>query len=515
MKISQIIPLTEQVLSNLSTQSAARDLIAELHSKYPSDSPEPGSIDIPVYGGLAHVTLTYHTSRTVHIEKIVPQPRESIIVLGALEMLQQAAAQAGVELSASITNTGASLRPTLERGFREAGFKSAEATDYIWRPEAKQTLSESATGVLFHYAPALNAAETLEQGHFQLSNAIGKESEEEYIHTTGELERIKKTVARLLASKISGLTGNAYARMRDNLILGTPEEKREMRYNLRLRGFSDQEIDKITQLLQHKPRSFLPFYLSTTRSRTGGYHKHPTQNAVLFTLDGDYLNRHNYVTKPIDYHGGWWRLNPYERGREAEDRIFSRHSKLPLVPVVKSVDVYLMWDKPDRIQDDENRMRHRSDELRRIINAADDLGIPVYFYRSYLGWIRRSRRDRVDVEEVKKTLLPPPEPSTYESGMYARHISAWLELLKKNASSELSKDADEILYKYILYYHGDPPDIQLRGDLHSAKPGSKEYPLAAELVEYMVKHKIKSTAELSRILKKKWEAIRKREHESQ
>ena len=302
---------------------------------------------------------------------------------------------------------------------------------------AHEFITEAATRVLFHYTSANSAATILEQGHFNLRNAIGNNAEESYM----------------------------------------PPGR--------------------------------PYFLSATRSRTGDYHRNPTKNAVLFTLDGDYINS-KYLVKPIDYYERSWLFNPTERSRESEDRIYSKNSSIPVVPMVTNIDVYLGLD---RDKDDDRRERFRSDELRRIIESAKNLNIPISYYKTKKGWLIKSPTDRVDQRTVINNLLSSPEEPRYEGGMYAQHIIGWLELIEKNSTAELSKEADKIRYNYIQYGHsGD--DVQLRNDLHNAKPGTKEYAYAVKLIDFMVKNRIRSTKQLLEYLKNKWTNITKSEREN-
>jgi hypothetical protein len=263
--------------------------------------------------------------------------------------------------------------------------------------------------------------------------------------------------------------------------------------------------------LSNKPKNFLPYFFATTRSRGGHYHRYPTVNSVLFTLDGNWLNQ-RYTVKPIDYYDSSWVKygNPRETWRESEDRVYSKSSSIPVLPMVKHIDVYLGWDGEQR---DENYLRNRSDELRRIMTAAYNLGIPITYYRTARGWMSRAPGDRVDQQTVIDRLSPPPEGERYVSkGDYAKHMKAWIELIEKSSTAELSKEAQDVRYNYLLY-SWDRGDDMLRNDLHNARPGTNEYPYAVKIVNAMVKNRIKSTKDLHSILKAKWEKIINRERE--
>ena len=56
---------------------------------------------------------------------------------------------------------------------------------------------------------------------------------------------------------------------------------------------------------QYSPKGYR-YFLSTTRTKTGGYHNSIGSDAVLFVLDGNWFNQH-YISKPIDY---WLNRDP-------------------------------------------------------------------------------------------------------------------------------------------------------------------------------------------------------------
>jgi hypothetical protein len=67
---------------------------------------------------------------------------------------------------------------------------------------------------------------------------------------------------------------------------------------------------------KHAPDGY-PYYLSTTRSKTGAYHSGGDYK-VVFVLDGNFYNQH-HKSNPVSYWGG-----RAKHRDEAEDRIFSK-----------------------------------------------------------------------------------------------------------------------------------------------------------------------------------------------
>jgi hypothetical protein len=369
-----------------------------------------------------------------------------------------------------------------------------------------EIITEAATSVLYHYANSAAAAKMLEQSYFNLKNAVGNSAEEMYIPTVGAYQETKKKIARKIAQKWTGLTDSAYMDMLDNLISGTDDQRSQVKYGLKLRGFTPEEIEKIIRTLSTKPQTFLPYFLSATRSRVGDFHSRPTKNAVLFTLNGDWLNQH-YLVKPIDYWTRGWNFPGSQRGRESEDRVYSKSSKLPMIPVVKSIDMYLGYDLSPSDND-----QYRDSEARRIITAADHLGIPVNFYQTRESWMTRNPRYKLTLDQVLKRFTAEPEPREPREGYRSDELAGWIELTDKYSTAELSKNARDVRYNYVLHYgYGTE---RLRNDLHNARPGQSDYPDAVKLVDYMVKTRIKSTKELVDFLKQKWGKIVKREQDA-
>ena len=81
------------------------------------------------------------------------------------------------------------------------------------------------------------------------------------------------------------------------------------------------------------------YYLSTTRSRYGEFHRHDIDTSVaLLELDGEVLTN-NSKGKAVDFYG-----SPKGRGKEEisemEDRIFSRTQYIPAIGAIKNVSLY-------------------------------------------------------------------------------------------------------------------------------------------------------------------------------
>jgi hypothetical protein len=79
------------------------------------------------------------------------------------------------------------------------------------------------------------------------------------------------------------------------------------------------------------------FFLSTTRSRQGHYHRDNSSNSALLQLDGRKLAA-NFKGGAVDYWGPEYRKRDPSRN-EMEDRIFSNKATLPILRYLLSIDL--------------------------------------------------------------------------------------------------------------------------------------------------------------------------------
>lgn len=255
-----------------------------------------------------------------------------------------------------------------------------------------------------------------------------------------------------------------------------------------------------------------PYFLSTTRSKTGDYHaRYPSIGSTVFALDGRWLGQ-RYAVRPIDYWGSAWVHNKSGRTRESEDRVYSRTNTIPLTPVT-AIHVYIQHQTPERIErslDPEARTRdfarsdgYRWDEIRDMSQLAEQRGIPVYIYYNLRDWkVQNTARAEhpEDVIELQHGLQREPYNYTPD-----RTFGPLLELITTDPSDEskLSTAAARLLYNIRWYsdtYKG------LESDMHnSRKASSSNYRDAVTVVSYMSRNKLKTIRELTDAIKTKWE----------
>lgn len=236
------------------------------------------------------------------------------------------------------------------------------------------------------------------------------------------------------------------------------------------------------------------YFLSTTRTRRGGYHETIGQDAVLFVLDGNWFND-RYKSKPVDY---WSDRDPIKHGMrqaEAEDRVFSKEPTIPIGGVT-AIHVYIQPDADPQIKA----------IVRKLLIDAKTAGVKAYFYTDKDAWRNFDTRKQGDVSILKGQERTGGYVSTHKGWLLP-----WIELLKAKDEANLSKKAKGYLYS--LKY---PSDYELKNmaqglgtDLSNArKPNSgpdREH--AISIINFMAKNGLKSLPEFVKALSKKWQDI--------
>ncbi len=238
-----------------------------------------------------------------------------------------------------------------------------------------------------------------------------------------------------------------------------------------------------------------PYFLSTTRTKTGGYHQGTLYRGVMFVLDGNWFNQH-YKSGPIDY---WGNRGTGMRASEAEDRIFSAEPTIP-IGGVSAVHVFVAGNQPD----DDNLRANRA-VARQILIAAKTRGIPAYFYDDQAAWLRQDTKRTGDVSQLKGQ-----KPAGYYRGMRRRsYMENWLELMGATAQNQLSKDADHTRYNLNYDYDRDQAAKSLEVDMANArKPDSgPERDAAVKIIRYMNQHRLNNIRQFVDHIAAKWKNI--------
>lgn len=186
-----------------------------------------------------------------------------------------------------------------------------------------------------------------------------------------------------------------------------------------------------------------PYFLSTTRTKLGGYHKHIGNIAVMFELNGDYYNRH-YPSKSVDY---WLNRNPsqsYHKPHEAEDRIFSKEPSIPANGIM-AVYVYV---SPDTSDEAKANARH-------LLIASKKRGLKTYFYTDVDSWKMLDKRPE---KQGDISMLTGKERTSRYNSTHKGYLLPWIELIRNTEKSKLSKKANDLRYGLVYdryTYHND------------------------------------------------------------
>jgi hypothetical protein len=233
-----------------------------------------------------------------------------------------------------------------------------------------------------------------------------------------------------------------------------------------------------------------PYFLSATRTRTGGYHDYVGSSGVLFVLDGAWYNS-RYPGSAVDYWQNRSPLKMHHRRHEAEDRIFSKSPKIPLGGV-ESVHVLV---KPDA------EPTHRA-WARRLLISAKQRGIPAYLYSNEAAWRRLDTRHTESV----RSLAGPDQSGRAWSRGHRGYLMPWMELIFGRNQSALSKRADGIRYNLAYDYNRSDAMRSLGVDLGNArKPNSgpdREH--AVKIINFMRQHRLRSLKDLVDYINQKW-----------
>jgi hypothetical protein len=239
---------------------------------------------------------------------------------------------------------------------------------------------------------------------------------------------------------------------------------------------------------QYAPKGY-PYFLSTTRTRHGGYHDIIGQQATLFVLDGNWFNRH-YISRPIDY---WENRDPtksHHRAHEAEDRVFSKEPTIPISGVT-AVHIYCEPDADPEVKA----------WTRQALISAKRNGIEAYFYTDKNAWKNFNTKKQGDINILKGQERTGGYISTHKG-----YLMPWIELLQAKDKSQLSKRADNIRYNLGYTYDREEAARGLSTDLSNArKPNSgADRANAVKLIKFMQQNGLATVKDLVDALANKW-----------
>lgn len=241
---------------------------------------------------------------------------------------------------------------------------------------------------------------------------------------------------------------------------------------------------------QYAPKGH-PYFLSTTRTRRGGYHSMIGQQATLFVLDGNWFNNH-YISKPIDY---WENRNPslsHYREHEAEDRVFSKE---PMISIegVSAVHMYCELEADPEVKA----------WTRQALIVAKRRNIPAYFYTDKEAWRNFDIRKQGDV-----SVLSGQEKTGGYLSRHRGYLIPWMELLQAKDSSQLSKRADQLRYNLQYSYYKDDAIRSLDSDLSNARKPSAgaDRNNAIRIIKFMQQNNLTTIKDFVEALANKWKS---------
>lgn len=241
---------------------------------------------------------------------------------------------------------------------------------------------------------------------------------------------------------------------------------------------------------QYAPKGQFYFF-STTRTRHGGYHDFVGDDAVLFVLDGNWFNRH-YQSKSVDYWLNRDPSQPHHRQHEAEDRVFSKDPTIPIGGIT-AIHVYV---SPSAEEQTKARARQ-------VLIAAKKQSIPVHLYNDIKAWKNFDTRQKGNISALKGKDMA----KGYATGRRG-YLLPWIELIRANNQSQLSKTADKIRYNLMYTYDRSNAALGLTTDLSNArKPSSgPDRQNAIKIINYMKQNNLKTINDLVNFIANKWQS---------
>lgn len=247
------------------------------------------------------------------------------------------------------------------------------------------------------------------------------------------------------------------------------------------------------------------FFLSTTRSRTGDYHRITANIAVVFVLDGRAIGQ-RYKVVPVDYWDQSWlsthipgsSLKGY-RTRESEDRILSTD---PTMSLKYAREIHILIK-------DLGRTELARAQIRQLLDLANQRNLPHWVYFNEQAW---------RLQDKRRALLPQHEEEYFRGEVPARkdytntqwepknYLYPWSQLLSLNPDQrdELRPAAKDLL-RQMEWGPRPDGDLGLNQDLFNArKPYDTGRTDAVKILQFMRKNRL-DTPGLVQYLAKKWE----------
>ena len=258
-----------------------------------------------------------------------------------------------------------------------------------------------------------------------------------------------------------------------------------------------------------------PYFLSTTRTRQGGYHSMIGHTAVMFVLDGSWFNS-RYPSRAVDYWNN--RAKPDNRRHEAEDRVFSKNSNIPIDGVI-AVHVYAdtvpnekyLGKMTSNIKSEVTD--YQKSIVRKILLLAKKNDIPAYFYTDKEAWRQFDKRKLGDISTLKsdeevKVHVP------YLRADFKGFLYPWVQLIKAKRPEQITDEKAKRLLSHLkrdAFFYVSDMVRSLSSDMFNARRGSvmdMDRKHMISIVKFMQKHNIREIYDLVQFLVDKYKITR-------
>jgi hypothetical protein len=249
---------------------------------------------------------------------------------------------------------------------------------------------------------------------------------------------------------------------------------------------------------QYAPKGYR-YFLSTTRTLTGGYHEYTSSGSAMFVLDGNWFND-RYKSRPVDYWGNRDPLQSHHKAHEAEDRIYSKTSTIP-IDGVSAVHVLIKPDSEDE---------YLGGWARTVLINAKKRGIKAYLYDEETAWRALDTRHSVSVSNIPMLRGQQNTRSYVSKHNRKGYLYPWLQLILAKDRSQLDKKADDIRYRLGYTYDAHNALQGLGVEMSNARKPSAgiDRDNAVKIIDYMRKNKLNDLEALMDHLKKKWTEVK-------
>jgi hypothetical protein len=245
------------------------------------------------------------------------------------------------------------------------------------------------------------------------------------------------------------------------------------------------------------------WYMSTTRSKTGGFTSTTPFYAVL-KLDGRKLGQ-KYKGSPMEYWGkGMRSVDKTRDSTEMEDRIYSPKPTIPKASkYITEIHMILPEKESDRMKDYKFKT-----EIRQLLLEAKKRRIPLYMYDDKSSFLVQNKKKAIsiDIKSLKDKGREKVADNSRMRGksMAKRHIGDVLELIKAPADTKKLSDAANKMRHDIVYqeYYHDGIASNIGNTIHNH--AQENLPTINKIVTFMQKKRFKKPMELVKWLQKKW-----------